>query len=58
MGKKESASPMERWPNKFSVYCIVYTPDGRHLKFETDLEETRAERIVKELTQQMTEPEQ
>lgn len=46
-----------RWPNKYSISCVICTPDGRSLVFETDLTDVRAEMVVKELSAQMVEPE-
>jgi hypothetical protein len=45
----------ERWPDRYTTWCVVSTPDGRYLEFETDLDEVRAETIIKELAKQLAE---
>jgi hypothetical protein len=47
----------KRWPGKFSVRVVVYTPKGNRLDIETDLTDKDGKSLLALLTAAVTKPE-
>ncbi len=47
----------KKWPGKFSVRVVVYTPKGNRLDIETDLTDKDGKSLLALLTAAVTKPE-